>query len=115
MTQVRTRLLSRHALVLARLQRDNRDALDLADTREADLLDEASTGETVSLLGHMVETQQRELQAINAALHRLASGTWGVCKACNGPIAARRLEAAPECNTCFACAEAGRLDHALAT
>lgn len=49
------------------------------------------------------------LAEIDAALARLAAGTYGTCEACGEPIAARRLEARPSARTCVRCASrAGR-------
>lgn len=49
------------------------------------------------------ETQ--ELSAIDAALARIAAGTYGQCVDCGVEIAAQRLRAAPEAARCIACQE----------
>ena len=43
------------------------------------------------------------LDAINAALARLANGTYGCCESCEGPIAAARLEVVPTTTSCADC------------
>jgi len=49
--------------------------------------------------------QAREhLAAIEAALRRLADGSYGVCERCGRPIGAARLAARPAATTCIACA-----------
>jgi RNA polymerase-binding transcription factor DksA len=50
--------------------------------------------------GHLAE--------IEAALDRLASGTYGVCLQCGQPISPSRLEARPAARTCIGCATATR-------
>lgn len=49
------------------------------------------------------ETQ--ELAAIDAALARIAAGTYGQCVDCGADIAPQRLQAAPEAARCIACQE----------
>jgi DnaK suppressor protein len=41
---------------------------------------------------------------VERALAKLEEGSYGVCDACGGPIAPRRLEAAPESTLCIDCA-----------
>ncbi|TXH91373.1 MAG: TraR/DksA family transcriptional regulator [Rhodoferax sp.] len=49
------------------------------------------------------ETQ--ELAAIDAALARIAAGTYGQCVDCGADIAPQRLHAAPEAARCIGCQE----------
>jgi DnaK suppressor protein len=50
--------------------------------------------------GHLAE--------VDAAIERLAAGTYGICERCGEPIAEARLEARPAARTCIACASAAR-------
>ena len=45
-----------------------------------------------------------QLAAVEAALVRVADGTYGVCEVCHRPIAPERLEAIPWAATCVSCA-----------
>lgn len=47
--------------------------------------------------------QQRELAAVKLALEAMEDGVYGVCKACDGPIGFRRLQARPFSTICIAC------------
>jgi RNA polymerase-binding transcription factor DksA len=50
-------------------------------------------------------TQARaHLDELDAALARLAAGTYSVCERCGGEIASERLAARPATHACFACA-----------
>jgi RNA polymerase-binding protein DksA len=51
------------------------------------------------------ERDTRELQAIDAALARIESGTYGSCQRCGDPIGGDRLRAIPETPLCIVCAE----------
>jgi DnaK suppressor protein len=42
--------------------------------------------------------------AIQAALTRMAQGTYGICQTCEEPIAPRRLAALPYTAQCLECA-----------
>jgi DnaK suppressor protein len=46
-----------------------------------------------------------ELAAVDAALQRLANGTYGVCTACGTHIAPQRLAVAPQAARCMPCQE----------
>ena len=45
----------------------------------------------------------QQLAAVDAALVRVAEGTYGVCEVCGNRIATERLEAIPWAATCVAC------------
>lgn len=45
------------------------------------------------------------LKAIDAAMDRIESGTYGRCESCGGEIAAERLRLRPYILTCITCAE----------
>ena len=47
--------------------------------------------------------ESAELDAIDAALQRIADGTYGVCLDCGTDIPAPRLHAAPETARCITC------------
>jgi DnaK suppressor protein len=53
-----------------------------------------------------LETENSLLESIDAALARIATGSYGKCDDCGEPIAAARLDALPFATTCTACAEA---------
>ncbi|MFC4244441.1 TraR/DksA family transcriptional regulator [Gryllotalpicola reticulitermitis] len=46
----------------------------------------------------------RERAATDAALARIAAGTFGTCESCGRPIATARLEARPTATLCIECA-----------
>ncbi len=51
-----------------------------------------------------------ELRAVDAALQRIANGTYGECTDCGTRIPAARLQAAPEAPRCIHCQE--KVEHA---
>ncbi|MFD3402544.1 TraR/DksA family transcriptional regulator [Kribbella sp. NPDC058693] len=57
-----------------------------------------------SQLGALTEQAQRTLTEIDAALARVAAGTYATCERCGRPISAERLQARPVVRTCIDCA-----------
>ena len=57
----------------------------------------AEKGETEALAATLQET----LTAVDAALHRMDKGTYGLCERCHNPIAPARLEAMPSATRCI--------------
>jgi len=55
----------------------------------------------------VLHTERSILDEINAALERIAAGTFGRCTHCGSPIAEERLKALPYAPTCVRCARNG--------
>jgi RNA polymerase-binding transcription factor DksA len=55
-------------------------------------------------VGSLVRSAELHLEAVDAALERVAGGTYGVCAGCGRPIPPERLEVRPTARTCVACA-----------
>ena len=45
----------------------------------------------------------REIAEVEAALGRIAQGSYGTCSACGGPLGLQRLRAIPEARFCLGC------------
>jgi RNA polymerase-binding protein DksA len=71
------------------------DVRDLEDESFADLIVDVSLAE--------IDRDLEELRAIDAALLRIADGTYGTCSVCDRPIEVRRLEATPHAARCIDC------------
>ena len=68
---------------------------DLEDESFADLIVDVSLAE--------IDRDLEELRAIEAALLRVADGSYGSCEVCERPIELRRLEVAPQVQRCIDC------------
>jgi RNA polymerase-binding transcription factor DksA len=55
-------------------------------------------------LAALLQSAQRRLADVEAALERRAAGGYGVCASCGRPIGAERLAARPAARTCIDCA-----------
>jgi RNA polymerase-binding protein DksA len=69
----------------------------------ADFEEQAGDLEGQEQLERLEASALKELGAIDAALGRIAAGTYGICVKCGEPIARKRLEAVPTATTCVVC------------
>ena len=51
----------------------------------------------------LAQAAREQLADIDAALDRVADGSYGTCQACGQPIGAERLAARPSARTCISC------------
>jgi DnaK suppressor protein len=68
---------------------------DLEDESFADLMVDVNLAE--------IDRDLEELRAIDAALQRIAEGSYGCCDQCGAKIEIARLRATPFANRCFDC------------
>jgi RNA polymerase-binding protein DksA len=76
---------------------------DIAATQDNHLAETATATLDRELDYTLEESSARQLAAIDAALERVASGTYGRCTRCGGEIASERLEAYPWASLCIDC------------
>lgn len=81
-----------------------------ADARETESDDWAQADAERDLAIALEERESAELVAIDAALRRVADGSYGLCMDCGASIATARLHATPTAMRCVACQE--KLEHA---
>jgi DnaK suppressor protein len=89
------------------LERDHAGIVDAATSANAD--DEHDPeGATMAFerehVASLLDQTRDQLSRVEAALHRLEEGSYGVCQRCGQQIAAGRLEARPTATLCIACA-----------
>ncbi|MET3613315.1 RNA polymerase-binding transcription factor DksA [Rhizobium aquaticum] len=76
---------------------------DLDATPNPDSEERATERENDEVLEELGLQGQMELKAIEAALRRVADGTYGTCVRCGGAISRERLEAVPHAALCREC------------
>ncbi len=101
------RLRARAQAEAATLEADLRSLFEASRSSNAD--DEHDPeGTTIAYeraqLTAVLESTRRQVEELDAALQRLAAGSYGVCESCGGPIPAARLGARPTARTCVGCA-----------
>jgi DnaK suppressor protein len=78
-------------------------ALGEADRGVGDRKDDAMRGQLAELSSQQEERDREELRQVEAALHRLDSGTYGDCERCDEPIPLQRLLVQPAATRCAGC------------
>jgi DnaK suppressor protein len=69
------------------------------------MADQASGTNEVHIQLKLKQTDAKILQAIEEALERVESGTFGLCRDCGEPISHARLDAIPWTRVCIICKE----------
>jgi DnaK suppressor protein len=83
---------------------------DLAQAASADGTDDEHDPEGATLAferqhaAALLDSTRAQLAAIEAALRRLETGSYGTCERCGQPIGDERLAARPAAVTCIRCA-----------
>jgi DnaK suppressor protein len=75
----------------------------LEPPRVGDFEDSATTDLAADVLSRLDGRARHELDEIEAARARLATGAFGICETCRGAIPLRRLRAMPTARHCLAC------------
>ena len=96
--QVQLREEIRQALIKS----DSEHYLQIADSVR-DLEDESFADLIVDVGLAEIDRDLDELRAIDAALLRVADGSYGVCEACDRPIDLKRLNLTPQALRCIDC------------
>jgi RNA polymerase-binding transcription factor DksA len=78
----------------------------LREERESELEDGAQDQQLDRVLSRLDDHERREIREINAALDRIADGTYGRCIHCGRVIDIDRLAVLPETALCVRCAGA---------
>jgi DnaK suppressor protein len=105
---VRERLLKRRDELRQRASEASADLRHEADPLSADFAEQVTQREHDDVLGAISSSAQAELQQVEAALRRLASGRYTSCAVCGEDIEPERLVAVPYTDRCRTCAEGGR-------
>jgi len=99
--EMERRLKNRMAELRGRVARTEA-ALD--EPGDPDVEDQASARQGDEVLEGLEGAALGEIKAIEAALGRLETGSYGACVACGEPIAPARLDAIPHAARCADCA-----------
>ncbi len=97
--------LNRQRAVLFREVADTEaDLRVIAEERESEWEERAQEERLARLLAQLDDHGRQELAEIDAALRRIAGGTYGTCEGCEHPITEARLHALPATRFCVHCA-----------
>jgi DnaK suppressor protein len=97
------KLRHQRAELLQEVARAEGDLLLLSEESESEWSDSALEERLRHLLGSLDGYERQRLGETNAALGRIADGTYGLCERCGQPIAFERLKALPTARACAEC------------
>jgi DnaK suppressor protein len=97
LTLARSRILNEVAETEAELEY-------IHSEREPELVERGQEASREQLFARLDDRGRHEIEEIEAALQRIADGTYGVCVDCDAPIGFPRLNAMPSANLCIGCA-----------
>jgi DnaK suppressor protein len=101
MQQIRDALLNRWNQIGKSSGMPNLEAQDM--TPSAEIIDIAQNLEQIGRDASLQEQERRELVAIEKALAKIATGSFGVCEDCGEDIPPKRLMIVPEARLCAHC------------
>lgn len=102
---IREKLLERRAALFRTVAQVEDDLRWLDDDVEPEVEEEGQEENIARLLTRLDDRGKAEIEAIDAALARIAAGDYGRCEACGNPIAPARLAAVPTATKCVSCAQ----------
>lgn len=95
-------LLEKHAELSQRLSRNSASEL-IETTRESDENMQGTSRETEERTAIGLKLIRDRLKEVEAALDKIADGTFGICEDCGYGIPIKRLEAYPNATLCIEC------------
>ena len=103
--QLRNVLMDRRGRVVEGFDRE-RSELSIAEgTAPAEIIDMAQALEQLDRDSSLHEQERKEMTAIDKALGKMITGTFGVCEDCDEEIPVKRLLVLPEASLCAKCQE----------
>ncbi len=98
-------LRRQRAVLLHAVAETEADLAAIAAEREPEVEELAQEERAARVYSRLGEHERREVAAIDAALQRIAEGTYGICVDCGNKIPLARLRAIPHTPYCVRCAE----------
>lgn len=103
LAQVKQDLLRLRKEILQEARNAHIASLTLGNDGVADIGDMSANSYQQDVLMSLGQTQRARIRDIDAALERIDQGVYGICAACEDPIAPRRLEVRPFSRYCIDC------------
>ena len=106
-TELKELLIKKKLVLLAEVKKSIGDRLAEDVRLTFDILKDNPDKSVHELLKHVdariIGNKSEEVDNIDAALHKLEDGTYGVCEECGEEIPLKRLEAVPSASYCVFC------------
>ena len=102
---IRQQLTARYGEIQQRLAKITREVRHVNQPLNADFAEQAVEAENDQVLDALDHSIRAEMEQIEKTLARMDEGLYGICEACEKPIAAKRLQAVPHALRCVNCEE----------
>jgi DnaK suppressor protein len=102
----RGKLLAQRRDIFRQAAQTEDDLLWLETDVESESEERGQTETMIRLLDRLDERMKQEIEAIDHALMKIETGSYGRCERCGKDIPDARLQALPWTSTCLACTEA---------
>lgn len=102
----RAKLLAQRRDLFRQAAQTEADLLWLETDVEREAIERGQTETMVRLLDRLDEREKREIEAIDLAITRIETGSYGRCQGCGKDIPVARLQTLLTATTCLACGEA---------
>ena len=96
-------LLKEREQIIGEVKQINESSKEMGQDGIQDIGDEAANIYNKQILLSLSENERLRLREVDEALDRIASGTYGICEECGGPIGLKRLEVRPVAKYCVPC------------
>lgn len=97
-------LQQQRALLVGEVVDSEVELHSIQEEREIELEELAQEDRAARALAQLDDRAKHEIEEIDAAMQRIAEGTYGACEECGEPIATERLRAVPATRFCLDCA-----------
>jgi DnaK suppressor protein len=101
--QIRESLMQRWKKVEKSTEFQSLEDIDASNTPQAEIIDIAQSLEQLGRDASLQQQERRELVAIERALAKMSTGSFGICEDCGEPIPPKRLMVVPEARLCAIC------------
>jgi DnaK suppressor protein len=102
----RAKLLAQRRDLFRQAAQTEEDLLWLETDVEPEAMERGQTETMVRLLDRLDEREKKEIEAIDLAITRIETGSYGRCQGCGKDIPVARLQVMPTATTCLPCGEA---------
>jgi len=102
--RLKSLLLKRRREIFDRLQGFESDWEAMSE-RDIEMEEEAQKADLTAIFDQLDEMEQKEIEAIDQALTKMATAGYGTCEKCRKRISLRRLETLPASRFCKSCAQ----------
>lgn len=103
LARLKKTLLQEREQIVGEVKQICESSQEMGQDGTQDIGDEASNIYNKQILLSLNENERIRLQEVDEALDRIASGAYGICEECGGPISLKRIEVRPVAKYCVPC------------